>query len=232
MNNNGTLISLNSISKYYNTGKVKVKALENINLEIKRGELVAIIGPSGSGKSTLMNIMGCLDQPTSGSYRLDGQSVAEFSVHQLAHIRNRKIGFIFQNFNLLPYATAFENVELPLIFAGKSAVIRKEKVMENLSLVGLAERADHKPTELSGGEMQRVAIARALANEPDIVLADEPTGNLDSKSGGEIIKLFESLNERGTSVVTITHDMNIARRWNRIVKIKDGLIEGDVRVGV
>jgi putative ABC transport system ATP-binding protein len=231
MNRNGTLISLNSISKYYNTSRVKVKALDGIDLEIKRGELVAIIGPSGSGKSTLMNIMGCLDQPTSGSYHLDGDSVAEFSVHQLAHIRNRKIGFIFQNFNLLPYATAFENVELPLIFAGKPAAVRKEKVMTNLALVGLAERADHKPTELSGGEMQRVAIARALANDPDIVLADEPTGNLDSKAGNEIIKLFESLNERGTSVVTITHDMNIARRWNRIVKIKDGQLEGDIRVG-
>jgi putative ABC transport system ATP-binding protein len=230
MNGNGTLISLTGIKKYYNTGKVQVKALNGITLDVKRGELVAIIGPSGSGKSTLMNIMGCLDQPTSGEYFLDGQSVAEFTVHQLAHIRNKKVGFIFQNFNLLPYATAYENVELPLIFAGRPAAFRKEKVMEDLSLVGLADRADHKPTELSGGEMQRVAIARALANDPDIILADEPTGNLDSKSGSEIISLFERLNERGTSVVTITHDMNIARRWNRIVKIKDGQIEGDVRL--
>jgi putative ABC transport system ATP-binding protein len=230
MNGNGTLISLTGIKKYYNTGKVQVKALNGITLDVKRGELVAIIGPSGSGKSTLMNIMGCLDQPTSGEYFLDGQSVAEFTVHQLAHIRNKKVGFIFQNFNLLPYATAYENVELPLIFAGRPAAFRKEKVIEDLSLVGLADRADHKPTELSGGEMQRVAIARALANDPDIILADEPTGNLDSKSGSEIISLFERLNERGTSVVTITHDMNIARRWNRIVKIKDGQIEGDVRL--
>ena len=230
MNRNGTLISLNEITKYYNTGKVKVKAVNGITLEIKRGELVAIIGPSGSGKSTLMNIMGCLDQPSSGDYFLDGESVAKLTVHQLAHIRNKKIGFIFQNFNLLPYATAYENVELPLIFAGKPAVMRKSKVMENLSLVGLADRADHKPTELSGGEMQRVAIARALANDPDIILADEPTGNLDSQSGGEIISLFERLNEQGRSVVTITHDMGIARRWNRIVKIKDGQIEGDVKL--
>jgi putative ABC transport system ATP-binding protein len=230
MNSNGTLIALSGITKFYNSGRVKVKAVNGITLEIKRGELVAVIGPSGSGKSTLMNIMGCLDQPTSGDYFLDGESVAKFTVHQLAHIRNKKIGFIFQNFNLLPYATAYENVELPLIFAGKPATLRKAKVMENLSLVGLADRADHKPTELSGGEMQRVAIARALANDPDIILADEPTGNLDSQSGSEIISLFEKLNEQGRSVVTITHDMGIARRWNRIVKIKDGQIEGDVRL--
>ncbi len=231
MNQNGTLISLQNIEKIYTTGKIPVTALGGVSLEIKRGELVAVIGPSGSGKSTLMNIMGCLDQPTGGKYYLDGESVAQLGVHQLSHIRNKKIGFIFQNFNLLPYATAYENVELPLIFAGKPSTLRKEKVMENLGLVGLADRAGHKPTELSGGEMQRVAIARALANEPDIILADEPTGNLDSKSGSEIINLFESLNERGTSVVTITHDMSIARRWNRIVKIKDGSIEGDIKLG-
>lgn len=231
MNSNGTLITLKEITKFYNAGKLKVKALNSISLDIKRGELVAIIGPSGSGKSTLMNIMGCLDQPTSGEYHLDGQPVAALTVHQLAHIRNKKIGFIFQNFNLLAYATAYENVELPLIFAGKPAAIRKEKVMGSLSMVGLADRAQHKPTELSGGEMQRVAIARALANDPDIILADEPTGNLDSQSGSEIISIFERLNEQGRSVVTITHDMGIARRWNRIVKIRDGQIEGDVRLG-
>ncbi|MCD6162497.1 MAG: ABC transporter ATP-binding protein [candidate division Zixibacteria bacterium] len=231
MNSNGSLISFQGITKIYQTGKVEVRALDGINLNINRGELVAVTGPSGSGKSTLMNIMGCLDQPTNGVYNLDSQPVAEMTIHQLASIRNRKIGFIFQNFNLLSYATAYENVEMPLIFAGKPGKYRKEKIMECLSLVGLADRADHKPTELSGGEMQRVAIARSLANEPDIILADEPTGNLDSKTGMEIIDLFEKLNEQGKSVVTITHDMGIARRWNRIIKIKDGVIETDINMG-
>jgi len=231
MNRNGTLISLKDITKVYTTGKIHVTALGGVSLDIKRGELVAVIGPSGSGKSTLMNIIGCLDTPTTGTYHLDNDSVAEFGIHQLASVRNQKIGFIFQNFNLLNYATAYENVEMPLIFAGKPAAYRKEKIMDCLSKVGLADRADHKPTELSGGEMQRVAIARALANDPDIILADEPTGNLDSQSGGEIIKLFERLNSEGRSVVTITHDMGIARRWNRIVKIKDGIIESDVVIG-
>ena len=229
--NNGNLISLNGITKTYLTGKVEVKALRGINLKINRGELVAIIGPSGSGKSTLMNIIGCLDMPTSGTYDLDNQPVAELNIHQLASIRNTKIGFIFQNFNLLPYATAYENIEMPLIFAGKPGKYRKEKIMECLSEVGLTDRANHKPTELSGGEMQRVAIARSLANDPDIILADEPTGNLDSTTGAEIISLFEKLNTRGKSVVTITHDMGIARRWNRIIKIKDGLIETDIVLG-
>jgi len=225
--NNGNLITLRGVTKVYHTGKIEVRALGGIDLEIKRGELVAIIGPSGSGKSTLMNIMGCLDQPSTGEYYLDNQPVEDMGIHQLASIRNKKIGFIFQNFNLLAYATAYENVELPLIFAGKPGAVRREKILENLSRVGLAERAHHKPTELSGGEMQRVAIARALANDPDIILADEPTGNLDSHSGGEIIALFEKLNDEGRSVVTITHDLNIARRWKRIVRLKDGRVESD-----
>jgi putative ABC transport system ATP-binding protein len=225
--NNGNLISLKDVNKTYQSGKVKVEALKNIDLDVKRGEFIAIVGPSGSGKSTLMNIIGCLDMPSSGEYFLDSQPVAKMTIHQLASIRNSRIGFIFQNFNLLPYATAFENIELPLIFAGKPGPYRKEKIMENLSMVGLADRAHHKPTELSGGEMQRVAIARALANDPDIILADEPTGNLDSHSGGEIIAIFERLNELGRSVVTITHDMNIASRCHRIIRIKDGLIEHD-----
>jgi putative ABC transport system ATP-binding protein len=227
MMNNGTLISLSGITKHYHTGKVEVKALQGINLDIKRGEFVAVIGPSGSGKSTLMNIIGCLDMPTTGEYLLDGREVANMGIHQLAAIRNGKIGFIFQNFNLLSYATAYENVELPLIFAGAPGNIRKEKIMKNLSMVGLADRADHKPTELSGGEMQRVAIARALANDPEVILADEPTGNLDTRSGREIIEIFETLNAEGRSVVTITHDMSIAERCHRIVRLKDGVIESD-----
>ncbi|UCE68001.1 MAG: ABC transporter ATP-binding protein [Candidatus Zixiibacteriota bacterium] len=225
------MISLSGITKHYDTGKVKVRALQGIDLEIKRGEFIAIIGPSGSGKSTLMNIVGCLDTPTAGEYLLDGRPVANMGIHQLAAIRNKKIGFIFQNFNLLPYATAYENVELPLIFAGAPGAIRKEKIMRNLSMVGLSERADHKPTELSGGEMQRVAIARALANDPEVILADEPTGNLDTRSGKEIIEIFERLNVEGRSVVTITHDMSIAERCHRIVRLKDGIIESDTRNG-
>jgi putative ABC transport system ATP-binding protein len=178
-----------------------------------------------------MNIMGCLDMPTTGEYQLDGQPVANMGIHQLSSIRNKKIGFIFQNFNLLAYATTFENIELPLIFAGKPGAYRKQRVMECLENVGLANWAEHKPTELSGGQMQRAAVARALANEPDIILADEPTGNLDSKSGGEIIDLFERLNEQGRSVVTITHDMNIAHRCHRIIRIMDGLIESEKHNG-
>jgi putative ABC transport system ATP-binding protein len=231
MMNNGALISLKGITKDYDTGKIKVRALNDVNLEINRGEFIAVIGPSGSGKSTLMNIIGCLDTPTAGEYFLDGRPVANMGIHQLAAIRNKKIGFIFQNFNLLPYATAYENIELPLIFAGTPGNIRKEKISRNLSMVGLAERADHKPTELSGGEMQRVAIARALANDPEVVLADEPTGNLDSRSGAEIIEIFEKLNAEGRSVVTITHDMSIAKRCHRIVRLKDGSIESDTRNG-
>jgi len=227
--NNGTLISLSGITKYYNTGKIKVRALRGIFLDIKRGEFVGIIGPSGSGKSTLMNIIGCLDSPTSGTYVLDDQPVAEMGIHQLASVRNKKIGFIFQNFNLLSYATSYENVELPLIFSGIPGPTRKERVRRNLSLVGLADRADHKPTELSGGEMQRVAIARAMANDPEVILADEPTGNLDSKSGRDIIAIFEDLNKTGKSVVMITHDMNIAARCHRLIHIRDGLIESDTK---
>ncbi len=231
MNNNGYLISMKNITKVYQSGKIYVEALKGIDLDIKRGEFVAVIGPSGSGKSTLMNIMGCLDSPSAGTYHLDNQPVADMTIHQLASIRNKKIGFIFQNFNLLAYATTYENVELPLIFAGKPGAYRKEKVMDSLSKVGLADWAEHKPTELSGGQMQRVAIARSLANDPDIILADEPTGNLDSHSGSEIIDLFEKLNSTGCSVVTITHDMNIANRCHRIIRIKDGLIESEKQNG-
>jgi putative ABC transport system ATP-binding protein len=232
MISNGTLISMKDISKVYQTGKIHVEALRGVCLDIARGEFVAIIGPSGSGKSTLMNIMGCLDMPSSGSYVLDGHPVAEMNINQLASIRNKKIGFIFQNFNLLPYATTYENVELPLIFAGKPGTVRRKKVRECLERVGLWDWAEHKPTELSGGQMQRVAIARSLANDPDIILADEPTGNLDSKSGSEIIDIFEELNGAGCSVITITHDMTIASRCHRVIRIKDGLIESETRNGL
>jgi putative ABC transport system ATP-binding protein len=225
MTSNGTLISMKDIYKVYKTGKIQLEALKGVCLDIKRGEFVAIIGPSGSGKSTLMNIMGCLDMPTTGSYHLDGHAVAEMNINELAAIRNQKIGFIFQNFNLLPYATTFENVELPLIFAGKPGAFRRKKSLECLERVGLVDWAEHKPTELSGGQMQRVAIARSLANDPYIILADEPTGNLDSKSGSEIIDIFEELNAAGCSVVTITHDMTIAARCHRTIKIMDGQIE-------
>jgi putative ABC transport system ATP-binding protein len=231
INSNGNLISMKNITKVYKTGKINVEALRGVDLNIGRGEFLAIIGPSGSGKSTLMNIMGCLDMPTAGTYNLDGRPVADMTIYQLASIRNKKIGFIFQNFNLLTYATTYENVELPLIFAAKPGPFRKQKVLECLERVGLADWAEHKPSELSGGQMQRVAIARALANDPDIILADEPTGNLDSKSGSEIIDLFERLNRQGRSVVTITHDMNIANRCHRIIRIKDGLIESESQNG-
>jgi putative ABC transport system ATP-binding protein len=231
MSDNNVLISLSGITKFYDTGKVKVRALKGIFLDIHRGEFIAIIGPSGSGKSTLMNIVGCLDTPTSGKYSLDGQSVASMDINQLASIRNRKIGFIFQNFNLLSYATSYENVELPLILAGRDGAYRKEKVTDCLNQVGLLDWAEHKPTELSGGQMQRIAIARALANDPDIILADEPTGNLDSRSGAEIIEIFKRLNSEGRSVVVITHDMTIADQCHRIIHLKDGAIESDTRNG-
>jgi len=231
MSDNNVLISLSGMTKYYDTGKVKVRALKGIFLDIHRGEFIAIIGPSGSGKSTLMNILGCLDTPTSGKYTLDGQSVASLDINQLASIRNRKIGFIFQNFNLLSYATSYENVELPLILRGRDGAFRKEKVTDCLNQVGLLDWAEHKPTELSGGQMQRIAIARALANDPDIILADEPTGNLDSRSGAEIIEIFKRLNKEGRSVLVITHDMTIADQCHRVIHIKDGAIESDTRNG-
>ncbi len=219
------LIDLRSVEKAYRTGAVEFKALKGIDFEAKRGEYIAVVGPSGSGKSTLMNIVGCLDVPTAGEYFLEGQPVNKMTSNQLADIRNKKVGFVFQAFNLLPYATAFENVEVPLLFARTNGRYRKQRVMEVLSRVGLADKVNNKPTEMSGGEMQRTAIARALANEPDIILADEPTGNLDSKSGGEIVKIFDELWKMGKTIIVITHDMNIAKRADRIIKLKDGLVD-------
>lgn len=215
---------MKSIKKIYSTGKVEVEALRRIDLEVGKNEFISIMGPSGSGKSTLMNIMGCLDTPTSGEYLLGGEKVQNLNPNQLAEIRNKKIGFVFQNFNLLPYATALENVEVPLIFKGVSSKKRKRRAEELLNQVGLKDRMDHKPTELSGGEMQRVSIARALACEPSLILADEPTGNLDSISGGEIVNLFENLWKQGNTIVVITHNNEISRRTQRIIKLRDGMV--------
>ncbi len=219
------LIDLKRVEKAYMTGSVEFKALKGIDFQARKGEYIAVVGPSGSGKSTLMNIVGCLDVPTAGEYLLDGSPVNAMTSNQLADIRNQKIGFVFQAFNLLPYATAFENVEVPLLFSRTNGKNRKRRVIDLLSRVGLADKLNNKPTEMSGGEMQRVAIARALANEPDIILADEPTGNLDSKSGGEIVKIFDELRQLGKTIIIITHDMNIAKRAERIVKLKDGLVD-------
>jgi putative ABC transport system ATP-binding protein len=218
------MINMRKIRKIYSTGKVEVEALRKIDLKIDENEFVSVMGPSGSGKSTLMNLMGCLDTPTSGEYFLDGQKVENLSPNELAEIRNQKVGFVFQSFNLLPYATAFENVEVPLIFAGVPSRKRKKRAEELLEQVDLKDRADHKPTELSGGEMQRVSIARALANQPRLILADEPTGNLDSVSGKEIVDLFEDLWRQGHTIIVITHDNEISRRTKRIIKLRDGLI--------
>lgn len=221
------MIRMKSIWRVYDTGKVKVEALRDIDLLIQPNEFISIMGPSGSGKSTLMNIIGCLDVPTGGNYALEGKEVSKLHPNQLAEIRNRKMGFVFQNFNLLNYASVYENVELPLIFAGFSSRKRRKRVEEMLDRVGLVERRNHLPSELSGGEMQRIAIARALANNPSIILADEPTGNLDSTTGKEIINIFEELWRQGNTVVMITHDPEISRRTKRIIKLKDGMIEND-----
>jgi putative ABC transport system ATP-binding protein len=224
---NGALIHMDGIRKVYDTGKLQVEALRGIDLVVREQEFVSIVGPSGSGKSTLLNIIGCLDTPTDGSYQLAGEEVAGFGGDRLADVRNRKIGFIFQSFNLLPQITAFDNVELPLLFKGTSARKRRRRVEELFERVGLADRMDHKPTELSGGQMQRVAIARALACEPDLVLADEPTGNLDSSSGADILHVFQQLADSGNTLVVITHDNAIAKRTDRIVTLQDGLIVSD-----
>ena len=224
------MIEMRAIRKVYSTGRVEVEALRGVDLEIGGNDYIAIVGPSGSGKSTLMNILGCLDTPTSGEYVLSGERVAGLDRNRLAEIRNKHIGFVFQNFNLLPYASALENVELPLLFGGVSAQERRQRASEMLERVGLADRVDHKPTELSGGQMQRVAIARALVNRPAMILADEPTGNLDSASGTSIVSLFAELHAAGQTIVMITHDSGIARIASRVVQIRDGSIVEDRRV--
>ncbi|NPV44594.1 MAG: ABC transporter ATP-binding protein [Firmicutes bacterium] len=225
-----TLIRIENLDKTYFRGKIEVQALKNINLEIKENEFVAVVGPSGSGKSTLMNIMGCLDTPTRGRYLLDGIDVGTMDEDELAEIRNKKIGFVFQSFNLLPQLTALENVELPLIYRRMPSRERIERAVQALEMVGLKDRLDHRPSELSGGQQQRVSIARAIAGAPSIILADEPTGNLDSNSGVEILKIFKDLHKNGTTLIIITHDMGIAEKAPRRFVIKDGRIikEGKV----
>jgi len=218
------MIKLNGITKVYQTGSQTLEALRGISLQIGKGEFVSIMGPSGSGKSTLMNIIGCLDTPTAGEYVLDSDKVAGLTFDQLAAVRNRKIGFVFQNFNLLPYATAWENIELPMLFDGKSGRKRKERVTELLNAVGLFEWREHRPSELSGGQQQRIALARALANDPPILLADEPTGNLDSKSGEEIMEILGQLWKEGRTIVMVTHNDHIAACSERTIRLFDGQV--------
>jgi len=222
-----SLIRLEEVWRSYEMGTETVHALRGVSLSIERGEYVAIMGPSGSGKSTLMNILGCLDTPTTGSYELNGQAVADMDDDELAGIRNREIGFVFQTFNLLPRTTALRNVELPLIYAGMDVDERRETALGALADVGLAERVSHRPNEMSGGQRQRVAIARALVNKPSILLADEPTGNLDTKTGEEILELFASLSAKGNTLVVVTHEENVARHAHRIIRIRDGLVASD-----
>ncbi|HDR90497.1 MAG TPA: ABC transporter ATP-binding protein [Bacteroidetes bacterium] len=221
------LIHLIDLVKDYHIGTIVVKALQSITLEIKKNEYVAIMGPSGSGKSTLMNILGCLDTPTSGSYFLNGKDVSKMDDNRLAEIRNREIGFVFQTFNLLPRYTALENVTLPLVYAGLSRAEREKRALEVMESVGLSDRISHRPNELSGGQRQRVAVARALVNHPSIILADEPTGNLDSKTSVDIMNLFDEIHALGNTVIVVTHEEDIARHADRIIRLMDGYIESD-----
>jgi putative ABC transport system ATP-binding protein len=221
---NRPLIQLDNVRKVYDSGENAVEALKSITVEVEKGSFASIIGPSGSGKSTLMHILGCLDAPTSGEYWLDGEDVAALTGRELARIRNEKIGFVFQTFNLLPRATILKNVELPLVYAGIDRATRRERALAALERVGLSNRSKHRPNELSGGQRQRVAVARALINNPSLILADEPTGNLDTKTGGEILNIFEELAGRGETIIVVTHDPSIAARTQRRIRIVDGLI--------
>ncbi len=225
--NSHPLIDIGNIAKIYEMGAEKVYALRDVTLRIYQNEYVAIMGPSGSGKSTLMNVLGCLDTPTHGKYFFNGEDVNDMDDNDLAEIRNKQIGFVFQTFNLLPRATAQKNVELPLVYSGYSASKRAEKANKTLEDVGLGDRTDHKPSELSGGQRQRVAVARALVTNPAIILADEPTGNLDTKTGIEIMSLFNDLWEKGNTIIVVTHEEEVARHANRIIRLRDGLVEND-----
>ena len=221
------LIDINNLTKVYDIGTQQVAALRGMDLEIEKNEYVSIMGPSGSGKSTLMNIIGCLDTPTSGEYSFAGAQISELDDDRLAEIRNREIGFVFQTFNLLPRANALHNVELPLIYNGTPASKRKKMAKEALAKVGLADRMSHRPNELSGGQRQRVAIARALVNNPSLILADEPTGNLDTRTGDEIMEIFEDIHDAGNTIILVTHEEYIAEHTNRIIRLRDGKIERD-----
>ena len=223
------MISLKSIKKTYKIGDEIIEALKDISLNIYKNEYVALMGPSGSGKSTLMNMLGCLDSPSSGEYILNSLSVAIMSDNDLAQVRNKEIGFVFQTFNLLPRATTLDNVALPLVYAGFSKINREKRANDVLESVGLSNRVNHKPNELSGGQRQRVAIARALVNNPAIILADEPTGNLDSKTSVEIMGLFEEIHKKGNTIILVTHEENIAMHAHRIIRLKDGLVESDTK---
>ena len=228
---NNVLISTEDLWKVYQLGEQEVNALRGVTFTISQNEFLAIMGPSGSGKSTLMNLIGCLDTPTKGNFYLKGRLVSAMNENELARIRNQEIGFVFQVFNLLPRATAFHNVELPLIYKGTKKKERREKALSALDMVEMEDRMNHRPPELSGGERQRVAIARALVNEPSILLADEPTGNLDSKTGQEILRLFKKIHSEGNTIIIVTHDKDIARQAQRIIYLRDGMIERDEKIG-
>lgn len=225
-----TMIKVEDLKKLYRMGSETIYALNGVNLDISRNEYVALMGPSGSGKSTLMNLLGCLDTPSSGVYQLNQTDVSKLDDDELAEIRNKEIGFVFQTFNLLPRLSALDNVALPLVYAGLGRHARQEKAAHALESVGLGDRMDHRPNELSGGQRQRVAVARALVNNPSIILADEPTGNLDSKTSYEIMDLFDNLHAQGNTIIIVTHEPDIAQRTHRIVKLIDGIVESDVRI--